>query len=113
MKSYDSPGTVITVAIPEADWDLYPVGDLNVQIGKLVGVTQGPVNTADGGLLNVCVAEVYNRDVTSAAAVEPGEEVYLHDGALNTTAADGVLFGYTLDALAAGETAQVRVRLRG
>jgi len=114
MRSYDSPGTVITVLIPEADWAKYPVGDLNVQIGDLAGVTQGPVNTIDGGLLNVCVSEVYNRSVTSANAVTAGAKVYLKaDGTLTTTQADGPHFGHTLDAIAAGKTVDVRVRLLG
>lgn len=114
MRSYDSPGTVITVVIPQADWPKFAAGDLNVQIGDLAGVTQGPVNTVDGGLLNVCVSEVYNRQVTSANAATPGARVFLKgDGTLTTTQADGPHFGHVLDAIAAGKTADVRVRLLG
>lgn len=112
MRSYDTPGVDITVDIPDADWDLYPAGDLNVAIGDFVGITVGPVDRNDGKLV-VAVERVFNRTVTSATAVAVGAKVYLHDGELNTTAAGGTLFGRTLDAIAAGATAEVRVKLIG
>jgi predicted RecA/RadA family phage recombinase len=113
MRSYDTPGVNITLDIPEADWAKYSSADLNVQIGDFVGITDGPVDRTDGKLV-LAVERVFNRTVTSAAAAKIGAKVYLKaDGTLSTTQADGVLFGRTLDAIAAGATATVRVKLIG
>lgn len=112
MRSYDSPGNVITFDIPPADFDLYPAGDLNVKIGNFVGITTGPVDRSDGKLV-VAVHGVFNRDVTSADAVESGSPVFLKaDGSLTTTQNSNP-FGLTIDAIAAGATAEVRVKLIG
>lgn len=111
MRSYDSTGVDVTFDIPQADLAKYPAGDLNVQIGDMVGVTAGPVDLNDGKLV-VSTERVFNRKVTSANGVGIGRKVFLKaDGSLTTTEADGPHFGYTLDAIAAGKTADVRVKL--
>ena len=112
LLSNTANGVDITIDIPEADWDLYPAGDMNVAVGDFVGITTAPVDRNDGKLV-LAVERVYIRSVTSANAVQVGAKVYLHGNDLNTTAAGGTLFGRTLDAIGAGKTADVRVKLIG
>lgn len=98
--------------------------ELNVGVGKKSG---DPV--AVGSIVGVCVTDadangnavvdtagVYKLTVvahngTGGVAIDVGDPVYLQaDGTLNANTA-GELFGYALDVIAAGVTAEIRVKL--
>lgn len=113
MRSYDSPGRTITLPIAAADWAKFPAGDLNVQVGDFVGVTEGPVDQSDG-LLVLNVEGVYNRRVANGAGAKANCRVYLKaDGSLSTAEADAVPFGKLLGPIAANTTIDALVRLNG
>lgn len=115
MRSYDSPGDVVTIFIREDQREFYPAGDMNVEIGDLRGITQGPVDP-ETGLLNVCVAGVYNRTVQidDEYGLVTGSKIWFAgpDALGLPGSPEDPPFGILLDDAPNGTTT-VRVRLMG
>ena len=111
MRTYDSPGNVITFTVPAADYDLYTAGDLPVVIGEHVGITEGPVDTTTGEV-NVAVDGVFHCKVEHTGATASNVAVYITDDLELTTAEGGTSFGKLINSIEAG-TSTVRVKLNG
>lgn len=96
----------VTASAKSGDWDM--VGDLAV-------VLNGDADDNDEAMCNL--AGVYNLEVTGAdnagdAAISVGGKVYADGAALNADGTDGTLFGHALEAVGAGETKEIPVRLK-
>lgn len=105
-----------------------------ILIGKLAGVASESYTPPTGtptGQVNVQLKGAFFLTVTAAtvlsppttSAIKPGDIIYADGGTLDTAtnvtynftldkASGGVVFGNSLDALTAGTTAVVRVRLK-
>ncbi len=117
MRSYDSPGDVVTITVDESERDFYASGDMNINAFQLQGVTEGPADP-ETGLLNVAVKGVFNRTVANPEeyAFPVGTVVFVTDENTLFPLAEipegGFPFGYLLDNAEPG-TSTCRVRLMG
>ncbi len=111
MRSYDSPGSVVTFTIPELLRDQFGSGDENVQIGFLNGITEGPVDP-NTGLINVAIEGVFVRTITGEYPLDIGSPVWLLDDKTLGDKDTGLPpFGFLIDAVEAG-TATARVKIK-
>lgn len=79
-------------------------------VGQIPAVAMGDEDT-DGYVVGRMVG-VFDLSVSAVStAITPGTAIYYHAGALNNTAAGGVLFGYALEGITTGETATIKVLL--
>ena len=84
-----------------------------VAVGDIVGVA---LTDADGDgyasvqTYGVFLLPVTGSDGTNNAAVSVGDALYLKDGTISKDTT-GVLFGYALDAVGAGETKEIPVKV--
>lgn len=78
MRSYDSPGDVVTIFIPEDQREFYGAADENFEQGALRGVTEGPADP-ETGLLNIAVTGVFSRAVQNNEAydLQAGSPVWI------------------------------------
>lgn len=85
-----------------------------VAVGQLVGVAltdadeDGKATIRTKGAFSVPVTAA---DGTGPAAVELGDVVYIQAGGTINKDSAGVRFGYALEAVAAGETQNIKVKL--
>ena len=116
MRSYDSPGDVVTIRLNEGDRAFYNAADMLFQLGELVGITEGPADP-ETGLINIAVSGVYNLSVDNPEAegvIAAGTEVYRISNDTLGQPTDGAqaLFGILLDDVDPG-VHTARVRLKG
>ena len=84
-----------------------------VAVGELVGVAL--TNADDNGYATVQTEGVFKlsvvgNDGTNAVSISIGEALYYDNGTINRNTA-GVLFGYALEAVGAGETKTIPVKI--
>lgn len=75
-------------------------------VGQIPAVAMGDEDT-DGYVVGRMVG-VFDLSVSAVSTdITPGTAIYYHAGALNNTAADGVLFGYALEGLTVADSPAV------
>jgi predicted RecA/RadA family phage recombinase len=108
--NYAQPGKIVKLPVTadakSGDWDM--VGDLAV-------VLNSDADDNDEAMCNL--AGAYNLSVTGAdnvgnAAIDAGGKVYADGTDLNADSTDGSFFGHALEAVGAGETKEIPVRLK-
>lgn len=91
----------------------YAAGDVALVGGGMVVYcqtdTENDIATVTIPCAFVEVVSVIAEDHAGAAAIEVGNWLYLDGNDINLDATDGVPFGYALDPVAEGATANIRV----
>jgi predicted RecA/RadA family phage recombinase len=84
-------------------------------IGDLAVVLNGDADNNDNAqcnLIGVYSLEVIGADNAGDADIFAGDKVYVDGAVLNADDTDGLHFGHALDTVNAGETKEIRVRLK-